>query len=69
VRLGQQLFDIFLQFYASSNFSRIILDTPEKEKRSHFFYQKQGFKQISKEQLDVSYIFPDRDSRFYEKLS
>lgn len=67
VRLGQKLFDCFYAYYSSHNFSRIILDTPENESRSHFFYEKQGFQQISRDQLDIDYPFPDRNSRIYEK--
>ncbi|HEO7089320.1 TPA: GNAT family N-acetyltransferase, partial [Streptococcus agalactiae] len=68
VRLGRKLFERFMLFARASKFTRIVLDTPEKEKRSHFFYENQGFKQITRDKLDVDYIFPDRDSRIYVKL-
>ncbi|MGG5373261.1 GNAT family N-acetyltransferase [Enterococcus sp. AZ196] len=67
IRLGAQLFETFLQYALNADFNRVVLDTPENEKRSHFFYEKNGFRQIDKEKLDISYPFPDRDSRIYEK--
>ncbi|MBC2328508.1 GNAT family N-acetyltransferase [Listeria swaminathanii] len=67
MRLGHNLFDAFYAFYTANDFSRIILDTPENEKRSHYFYEKQGFQQIAREALDIDYPFPDRNSRIYEQ--
>ncbi|MTV81574.1 GNAT family N-acetyltransferase [Secundilactobacillus folii] len=66
VRLGQQLFDVLMGFAASHGFKRLVLDTPEGEHRSHTFYERQGFKQITAEQLGVSYAYPNRNSRLYE---
>lgn len=66
-RLGVQLFELLIQFAKNQNFREIVLDTPENEHRSHFFYEKHGFKLISREKLPVSYQFPDRDSRIYLK--
>lgn len=67
VRLGTRLFETLLDYAIDKDYKRIVLDTPENEKRSHFFYEKNGFKQIDKDSLKVSYPFPDRDSRLYEK--
>lgn len=66
VHLGQQLYQQFLTFAKAHGFSRIVLDTPEGEHRSHRFYERQGFQQIAAEQLGVHYAYPDRESRLYE---
>lgn len=66
-RLGRKLFQNFTEFQLGNGFKTIILDTPENEKRSHFFYEKNGFKQISREELTVEYPYPDRNSRIYQK--
>lgn len=67
-RLGQQLFN---QFEADVNqvtgLTQIVLDTPAAEQRSHYFYEKNGFRQINRADLQVSYPFPDRDSLIYCK--
>lgn len=65
-RLGRKLYQELLAHAKDNHFSKIVLDTPEKEGRSHFFYEKQGFKRIQNSELTVSYPFPDRDSRIYE---
>ncbi|HEM3613276.1 TPA: GNAT family N-acetyltransferase [Streptococcus suis] len=43
----------------------IVLDTPSKCYAAHRFYEKQGFKQIEKEELPVRYDYLDRDSLFF----
>lgn len=65
VHLGWQLYQMFLAYAQAHDFKRIVLDTPEGEHRSHQFYERQGFKQISFDELGVDYAFPDRHSRFY----
>ena len=65
-RLGAKLYKQFINFAREHNFNRIVLDTPEGEDRSHYFYEKQGFKRISSDELKVDYAYPDRNSRLYE---
>lgn len=64
--LGAKLYQELLTFAKQKSFQRIVLDTPEKETRSHYFYEKNGFKQVSSENFNVSYPYPDRDSRLYQ---
>lgn len=66
VRLGRQLYQELLSFAKTHHFKRLVLDTPEGEHRSHTFYERQGFHQITAAQLGVSYPYPDRQSRLYE---
>ncbi|HAT54653.1 MAG TPA: GNAT family N-acetyltransferase [Lactobacillus sp.] len=67
-RLGRHLFQTLLDYTcAQTDLKKLVLDTPMGEKRSHFFYEKQGFKLISREKLTVDYEFPDRNSLIYER--
>lgn len=66
VRLGQNLYDTLINFAKAHQFTRLVLDTPEAEHRSHTFYERQGFQQITSAQLHVAYPYPDRNSRLYE---
>ncbi|VDG19567.1 GNAT family N-acetyltransferase [Lactiplantibacillus mudanjiangensis] len=67
-RLGQRLYETFLnEVKTQTKITTIILDTPRAETRSHYFYEKQGFQQISRADLKVAYPFPDRDSLIYQK--
>jgi N-acetylglutamate synthase-like GNAT family acetyltransferase len=65
VHLGWQLYQTLLTYAQAQPFKRLVLDTPEAEHRSHQFYERQGFKQITFDQLGVTYAFSDRHSRFY----
>lgn len=66
-RLGAKLFSQLITFTENKDFKQLVLDTPEAEERSHYFYEKQGFTQITKEHLTVQYPYPDRNSRVYVK--
>ncbi len=65
-RLGRQLYETFIAYAKANGYNRIVLDTPEGEGRSHHFYEKQGFVQITKDQLQANYVYPDRNSRLYQ---
>lgn len=67
-RLGARLYQEFLDFATQHNFSRIVLDTPEDENRSHHFYEHHGFQQVTPENFKADYPYPDRDSRLYELI-
>jgi predicted N-acetyltransferase YhbS len=43
----------------------IVLDTPSVSVRSHQFYKRQGFVQVTAADLPVRYDFPDRNSLFF----
>jgi len=64
--LGQRLFTTFMAYAkAETVLKEIVLDTPAAETRSHYFYEKNGFQQISRQALPVAYAFPDRQSLIY----
>jgi len=42
-----------------------VLDTPSVATRSHAFYKRMGFKQISEADLPVQYDYPNRNSLFF----
>lgn len=63
--LGAQLYQTLLTHAKLKSFQRIVLDTPEKENRSHYFYEKQGFQQVAPKNFHADYPYPDRDSRLY----
>lgn len=44
-RLGAKLYQQLITFAKDNHFQRIVLDTPEGETRSHYFYEKNGFLQ------------------------
>ncbi|KRN25052.1 GNAT family N-acetyltransferase [Lacticaseibacillus camelliae] len=66
VSLGWQLYQVMLQAARAKGFTRLVLDTPEAEHRSHQFYERQGFTRCRREDLGGDYAFPDRASRFYQ---
>ena len=45
--------------------SRILLDTPAVAKASHSFYRKNGFIEISPEEIPSDYSYIDRDSLLF----
>ncbi|MBP3965061.1 GNAT family N-acetyltransferase [Paenibacillus lignilyticus] len=59
------LFNEAVIYAKQRDIKTIILDTPSIATRSHRFYEKNGFKEISKHDLPVTYDYPDRDSLLY----
>ncbi|WP_143462650.1 GNAT family N-acetyltransferase [Levilactobacillus enshiensis] len=67
-RLGQHLWQTLAAYVQTeTQLTQLVLDTPEAETRSHYFYEKNGFQRIDRQQLPVSYAFPDRESLIYSK--
>ena len=60
-----KLYDELLKYAKMKKIKSIILDTPAVANRSHSFYKKIGFKEITKEQLPIKYDFPDRNSLLF----
>ncbi|MCE5221807.1 MAG: GNAT family N-acetyltransferase [Clostridium sp.] len=60
--VGALLYNYLLSFAKERGISIIILDTPSVATRSHSFYKKVGFKEITKDDLPISYDYPDRNS-------
>ncbi|MFF2089287.1 GNAT family N-acetyltransferase [Paenibacillus sp. NPDC058174] len=66
IGIGKALYDTLVQFAAEQGARTILLDSPSVAARSHRFYTKNGFKEITKEELPVSYAYPDRDSLLFQ---
>lgn len=64
-KVGLRLYLTLIEYARKNNVKTIILDTPSVAKASHRFYERAGFRRISKEQLPVEYTYPDRDSLLY----
>lgn len=64
--LSMELYKKLVDFARARKLSSLILDTPSVAKRSHSFYKKVGFSQISKDELPVAYNYPDRDSLLFK---
>ncbi|MED3965758.1 GNAT family N-acetyltransferase [Niallia taxi] len=62
---GEGLYKALLNFAIEKGFTKVILDTPSVATRSHHFYEKVGFKNISKKDMPIHYHYPDRDSLIY----
>jgi len=64
---ASRLFDTLLQFSQARGIETIVLDTPSVATRSHAFYRRNGFRQISEAELPVQYDYPNRDSLFFRR--
>lgn len=65
-KVGLALYDRLLAFAKDKGYRHIILDTPSVATKSHSFYERAGFKQIDKSELQIAYHYPDRDSLLYK---
>lgn len=63
--LGQRLFATLLEFAKSHGFRTLVLDTPKTTDRAHKFYEKAGFKQISEEELPITYDYERMNFDFF----
>ena len=63
--VGVSLYNSLLSFAKEKGFSKIILDTPSVAIRSHGFYRKVGFKEITRKDLPLQYDYPDRNSLLF----
>lgn len=64
-RVGLALYTHLLRFAESTGVRQLLLDTPSVAHASHRFYEKAGFRRISRAELPVPYSYPDRDSILY----
>ena len=62
--VGLALYNTLLT-YAKGADIRHIIPPPSVARVSHRFYERAGFYKIAKNQLPISYIYPDRDSILY----
>ena len=63
--LGRRLYAVLLNFARQHSFRQLILDTPKNTERAHRFYEKSGFRMITREELPVAYDYPYEDSDFF----
>jgi N-acetylglutamate synthase-like GNAT family acetyltransferase len=63
--VGISLYNFLLSFAKENGISKIILDTPSVATRSHSFYKKVGFIEITKKDLPIQYDYPDRNSLLF----
>ena len=64
-KVGLALYEVLLKYAKVAGVQHIILDTPSVAHASHRFYEKAGFHIVRKDELPVSYSYPDRDSILY----
>jgi N-acetylglutamate synthase-like GNAT family acetyltransferase len=63
--LGQLLLNTLLQWARHKEFSKVYLGTTEKFKAAQRFYEKNGFQEISKDQLPKEFPIMKVDVKFY----
>lgn len=64
-KIGLKLYEALLAFAKAGGVRHIILDTPSVAHASHRFYERSGFRKITKDELLTEYTYPDRDSILY----
>lgn len=64
-KVGLALYEKLLDELKAKEYRYAVLDTPSVATKSHRFYERAGFKRISKEELPFHYEYPDRDSYLY----
>lgn len=63
--VGRSLYQELLRFAHSRQLRFLILDTPAVATASHRFYERAGFRPVTRTQLPTAFSYPDRDSRLY----
>lgn len=64
-KVGFALYQTVIAYLKKHGYKRALLDTPSVATTSHRFYEREGFKKITKEALPFPYEYPDRDSYLY----
>lgn len=64
-KIGCALYQTALSSLTQNGYTHILLDTPSVAKASHVFYEKAGFRRISRQNMPFPYEYPDRDSYLY----
>jgi len=64
-RCASRLFETLIEHAKRCGIRTIVLDTPSVATRSHQFYVRQGFLQITASELPVRYAYPNRDSLLF----
>jgi N-acetylglutamate synthase-like GNAT family acetyltransferase len=63
--VADSLYKQLVKHAEKAGLRQIVLDTPALAERSHSFYRRVGFAEISRSMLPVSYDFPERDTKFF----
>lgn len=63
--LGRRLYTVLLEFAKVHGVKSLILDTPKNTDRAHSFYDRAGFRKITREELPILYDYPYEDSDFF----
>ena len=66
--VGQMLLGTLLDWARSKNITEIFLGTTEKFIAAHRFYEKNGFKEIEKQELPEAFPVMAVDNKFYQIL-
>ena len=61
------LYKRLMDFAEENGFKTFVFDTPSVATNCHRFFEKRGYKRISREEIPFPYDFPDRDSYVYLK--
>lgn len=64
-KIGLALYETLLKHAIAAGVRYVILDTPSVAHDSHRFYERAGFRIVCKDELPVSYSYPDRHSILY----
>lgn len=64
-KIGYALYQTLLEHLQQQHYKQVLLDTPSVAEASHRFYEKAGFRKISKANLPFPYQYPDRNSYLY----
>lgn len=60
-----KLYEVLQEFAQEHKLTTFIFDTPSVATDCHRFFEKRGYKRITKKELPFPYDFPDRDSYLY----
>ena len=66
--LGQKLLDTLIDWCAQQKITEIYLGTTEKFLAAQRFYEKNGFKEVKKEELPQNFPVMEVDVKFYMRL-
>ena len=64
-KVGLALYRTLLNYAQAHGVQTIILDTPSVAQASHRFYERAGFRRITRAALPIPYTYPDRGSLLY----
>lgn len=63
--IANKMFEKLVEKAKECGVNKVVLDTPSACYAAHAFYKKHGFSEIGKEELPITYDYPDRDSDLF----